>query len=100
LCLSSQRNTREGSGEKAGTPSYGQSPSTTAEAGTPLAAAAPASAARPSVAQTPEDEHADTIGSLPSEFRSPAPMVRPLSSRMSLSRGEPVDEVCVVCVAL
>jgi hypothetical protein len=99
-CLSSQRNTREGSGEKAGTPSYGQSPSTTAEAGTPLAAAAPASAPRPSVAQTPEDEHADTIGSLPSEFRSPAPMVRPLSSRMSLSRGEPVDEVCVVCVSL
>lgn len=58
---------------------------------TPLTAPAPSTA----VAQTPDDEgeFGDTVGSLPSEFRSPAPLAKTMNSRLSLCRGEAVDEV-------
>ena len=63
---------------------------------TPLASAGPRSAAR-SVAMTETPDEGDTVGCLPSEFRSPAPAHAPvnrvLNSRLSISKGEAVDEV-------
>jgi hypothetical protein len=65
--------------------------------GTPIAEQV--SAEKAPVAQTPDDEgeHEDTIGSLPSEFRSPAPAMRVLSSRMSVGKGDAAaDEVSAI----
>lgn len=80
--------------QKVATPAPYVSP--TAQETTPLGIAGPQVVPGTLVADTPDavaaEEAGDAVGSLPSEFRSPAPS-RVLSCRLSLSRGEPVDEV-------
>ena len=84
--------------QKVATPAPYVSP--TAQETTPLGIAGPQTVPGTLVADTPDavaaEEAGDAVGSLPSEFRSPAPS-RVLSCRLSLSRGEPVDEVSITC---